>query len=210
LTTAGRGAFLQKTLPFYIIILAFLFLKEKVTQKQVLALIIMLIGTFFLSSSKINPSEFWSNPSLGDILVITATILWAIENTIARKAMINGESNFVISFARMFIGGVILFAILALQDKVGLLFTLTIQQITNLFISTAILFFYVFSWYLSIKLINVSKASTILLLAPVISLIFGIVVFNEPAPILQLLGSALIMIGAYIVIKVRSEFSTGV
>jgi len=210
LTTAGRGAFLHKTLPLYITIFAFLFLKEKVSQKQTLALALMFIGTILIYSVKIGSSEFWLDPSLGDLLVIGATILWAIENTIARKLMIKGESNFVVSFARMFIGAIILFAIVILQDKVGLLFALTTQQIINLTISIVILFGYVFSWYWSIKLINVSKASTLLLLAPVISLIIGMIIFSEPVPNLQLFGSALILIGAYIVINVRSEFSTGV
>jgi drug/metabolite transporter (DMT)-like permease len=210
LTTAGRGAFLQKSLPLYIAIFAFLFLKEKISQKQAFALLTMSIGTILIYSTTINPSEFWTNPSLGDLLVIGATILWAIENTIAKKVMIEGESNFVISFARMFMGGVILFAIVIIQDKVGLLLVLTTQQIINLTISIAVLFGYVFSWYWSIKLINVSKASTILLLAPVISLIFGVLIFNEPTPSLQLLGSALILIGTFIVVKVKSEFTTGV
>ena len=210
LTTAGRGAFLHKTLPLYITIFAFLFLKEKVSQKQTLALVLMFIGTILIYSVKIGSSEFWLDPSLGDLLVIGATILWAIENTIARKLMIKGESNFVVSFARMFIGAIILFAIVILQDKVGLLFALTTQQIINLTISIVILFGYIFSWYWSIKLINVSKASTLLLLAPVISLIIGMIIFSEPVPNLQLFGSALILIGAFVVINVRSEFSTGV
>jgi len=210
LTTAGRGAFLHKTLPLYITVFAFIFLKEKVSQKQAFALLIMLIGTILIYSTTINPSEFWLNPSLGDLLVIGATILWAIENTIARKAMINGESNFVVSFSRMFIGAIILFAFVIIQNKVGLLLVLTVQQIINLTISIAILFGYIYFWYWSIKLINVSKASTILLLAPVISLIIASIVFNEPAPLLQLIGSALILIGAYFVVKIKSEFLTGV
>jgi drug/metabolite transporter (DMT)-like permease len=210
LTTAGRGAFLHKTLPLYITIFAFLFLKEKISQKQVLALTLMIIGTVLIYSAKITTSEFWLNPSLGDLLVIGATVLWAIENTIARKVMIDGESNFVVSFARMFLGAIILFAIIILQDKMSLLFSLTMLEIINLTISIAILFGYVFCWYWSIKLINVSKASTILLLAPVISLILGMIIFNEPVPNLQLLGSALVLVGAYFVVKIKSEFTTGV
>jgi len=210
LTTVGRAAFYHKTLPFYITIFAFLFLKEKISQKQVLALIAMLIGCTLIYSTEISPSKLWLDSSLGDLLVVGATVLWAIENTIAKKAMIKGESNFVVSFARMFIGGIILLAIVMLQDKMGLLLSLTTQQILNITVSIAILFGYVLGWYWSIKLINVSKASTLLLLAPVISLILGIIIFNEPVPNLQLLGSALILIGAYVVINVKSEFLTGV
>jgi drug/metabolite transporter (DMT)-like permease len=209
-TTAGRGAFLHKTMPLYITVFAFIFLKEKISRRQAYALIIMLIGTLILYSTQITPSDFWLDPSLGDLLVIGATILWSIENIIGKKIMIKGESNFIVSFARMFFGAIILFAVVLLQDKLNLLLTLTIQQIINLSISTIILFGYVFFWYWSIKLINVSKASTLLLLAPVISLIFGIIILNEPIPILQLFGSALILIGTFIIVKIRSEFAVAV
>jgi len=91
-----------------------------------------------------------------------------------------------------------------------LLLALTAQQAVNIAISTAILFGYVFCWYYSIRMINVSKASTILLLAPVVSLVLGVVVLGEAAPLVQLIGSALILMGAYFVVNIRSELSTGV
>jgi len=209
-TTGGRAAFIHKTLPIYITIFAVLFLKERVTMKQSFALIIMLLGLFILTSSQITPTSLWLNPCLGDLLVVSATILWAVENIIAKHAMIKGESNFVVTFARMFIGFVFLFLSIPLLGKMDLLSNLTLEQTTNIMISTVILLGYVLLWYWSIKYINVSKASTILLLAPVISLIFGVVALNEPVPINQLLGSALILIGAYFVVKIKSEFTTGV
>lgn len=205
-TTSGRGALLHKTLPIYISIFAFFFLREKITKKQSFALVSMLFGALLIYLSKIPPSELWSNPGLGDALIIGATVLWAVENTIAKKAMIKGESNFVVSFARMLFGAVILFATIILLGKLPLLFELTTLQIRNLAISTGILFAYVFFWYYSIKFINVSKAAAILLLAPVISLAAGVVFLGEPAPMLQLIGSALILAGAYVVSKIRSEF----
>lgn len=205
-TTGGRAAFLHKTLPLFIAVFAFLFLKEKITKKQTYALITMFIGIIVLFSANINPAVFWQNPALGDLLVIGATILWAVENIIARKAMIKGESNFVVSFARMFFGAIILFSVVLLTNKLDILFSLTYQQMINISISTGILFSYVFFWYWSIKLINVSKAASLLLLAPVISLVFGIIVFSEPAPVLQLIGSGLILGGAYFVSKIKSEF----
>jgi len=210
LTTSGRGAFLHKTLPLYVTVLAFLFLGEKIKKNQSLALVSMFIGTIILYWGQINPSELWSNPSMGDLLVIGATILWAVENIIARKAMIKGESNYTVSFARMFFGAIILFAIVMLQGKLGLLFNLSMAQVMNLVISVVILFGYIFCWYWSIKLINVSKASTILLLAPVISLVLGVIMFGEPIVLLQLIGSLLILIGAYTVTKIKSEFTSGV
>mgnify|MGYP000213597177 CR=1 FL=1 len=51
LTTAGRAAFLHKTLPLYATILAFLFLKEKSVKRQLFALGVMLVGLIAMVSS---------------------------------------------------------------------------------------------------------------------------------------------------------------
>lgn len=209
-TTAGRAAFLHKTLPIYVTIFAFIFLREKVSRKQAFALLVMLIGTFVLMSAQINPSTFWMDPSFGDILVLLGTVLWGIENTIARHAMLKEESNWTVSFARMFIGGIFLFAVAFSLGNAGMLLTLTPQQAANIIISTGILFAYVFSWYWSIRLINVSKAASLLLLSPVISLAIGVLMFGEPVPALQIIGSALILIGAAFVVRMKSELVTGV
>lgn len=210
LTTAGRGAFLHKTLPLFVAVFAFLLLKEKISKKQVYALIIMFIGMIILFSTQINPADLWLNPQLGDLLIIGATVLWALESVIARKTMINGETNFIVSFSRMFFGGLILFGVVLLMGKFDLLFKLTAGQWTNISISVAMLFGYVLFWYWSIKHINVSKASIILLLAPVVSLVLGVIWLGEPAPIQQLFGSALILIGAFFVASIKSEFRSGV
>lgn len=205
-TTSGRAAFLHKTLPLYATVLAFIFLKEKVGRKQLTALVLMLIGTLVLYSATINPAELWSNPQFGDMLIILATIFWGIEVVIARKAMLLKETNFVVTFGRMFFGALVLFGAVLLFGKLDLILTLTAGQWFNLLASTAILFGYVLTFYWSLKYINVSKASTILLLAPVITLILGVTFLGEPAPLLQLVGSAIILIGAAFIVKVKSEF----
>jgi len=170
------------------------------------ALAAMLIGMVILYMAQLTPSALWSNPSLGDLLVIAATTLWAVEIVIARKAMIMGETNFVISFARMFFGGLILFGFVIIFGKFGLLLSLSIQQWTNIMISTGLLFGYVLFWYWSIKYINASKATAFLLLAPIISLFGGIALFSEPVSAFELLGCGIILVAAYFLIGVKSEF----
>lgn len=207
LTTSGRAAFLHKTLPIYVTVFAYLFLKEKITKKQNMALLVMLIGTFILLSAQINPSVFWQDPSLGDILVLLGTIMWGVENTISKKAMIKEESSLVVSFSRMFFGGAFLFGILLLLGRLDVLLAMSQQQVASVIISSAFLFAYILFWYSAIKFINVSKAVLFLLLAPVISTWAGVVWFGEPVPPLQVLGSALILVGAAFAGKIRSEFS---
>lgn len=208
LTTAGRAAFLyHSVLTIATVVLASLFLSERITRKMSYALLVMLFGTVLLYISQVPPSQVWANPSLGDTLIIIASILWAVEYIIARKAMLLGETNFVVSFARMFFGGIILFGVVIITGNVGALLSLSMQQWIYILISTALLFADVLFWYWSIMYINVSKATTLLLIAPVISLVGGVAILQEPAPALQIAGSAIILLGAYFVMGVKSEFS---
>ena len=100
-TTSGRAAFLHKTFPLYVTVLAVLFLKERIRKKQWIALAFMFLGTFFIFFDRIDPTGFWPKPTAGDLLVIGATILWAVENTIAKKVMMRGGNNYIVSFSRM-------------------------------------------------------------------------------------------------------------
>lgn len=210
LTTSSRAAFLHKTLTLYVVIFGVLFLKEKISKKHWIALGLMFTGIILIYFTQIKPSVFWKNPNLGDLLVIAATIMWAVENIIARKTLKEGSTNFIVSFSRMFFGGLILFGFLLLTNKYQAIMNLDIISWRNIAISTVLLFSYVFFWYWSIKLINVSKAATFLLLSPVISLTLGYLLFHEPLPLLQLLGSLIILVGSYITIKTKSDFVTGI
>jgi drug/metabolite transporter (DMT)-like permease len=200
LTTSGRAGFLHKTLPLFAVILAFIFLKEKITKKYLIALGIMILGLVLIELTKIS-----SSVRLGDFLVLGATILWAIENTVAKKAMLNSESNWVVTFSRMFFGSLILFGIILILGKTDLLLSLTSSQLLYILISGTILLLYVLTYYWGLRYINLSKAATILLISPVISLVLGILWLNEQVFVLQLIGSFLILIGAFVVVRLRSE-----
>ncbi|HLD77911.1 MAG TPA: DMT family transporter [archaeon] len=205
LTTAGRAAFLQKTLPLFVALLAFVFLKERLSRLHWGALGLMLLGLAGIAFATISPAEFWTNPQLGDLLVIGATVLWAVETVISRKAMVDGATSFVVVFARMFFGGAILFGAVLLTKSLAALLALTQAQLASIGISTGLLFLYVLFFYGALKLISAARAATLLLLAPVVSLLISIGVLGEPAPLLQLAGSAAILVGAFLVARSRPE-----
>lgn len=200
LTLGIRAAFLHKTLPIYAAIFAFLFLKEKITKKQLIAMCVMFAGLILMELSKLS-----FEMRIGDLLVLGAAVLWAVENTISKKAMLNKESNWVVTFSRMFFGSLLLIIIILAMGNIGALFSLTSQQWLYVAISGGFLLVYVLTYYWGLKYINLSKAATILLLAPVVSLFLGMVWLGEKALPLQLVGSGLILLGSYFVIRSNSE-----
>ncbi len=200
LTLAGRAAFIHKTLPIYAGILAFIFLKEKISKRQLIAMGVMLFGLIVMELQGIS-----FGVRVGDLMVLGATVLWAVENTVAKKVMINKESNWVVTFARMFYGSLILFAIILILGKFDLIFALSPTQVLFIVISGILLFFYVLTWYWGLKYINLSKAAMILLIAPVITLVLGMIYLDENVTVLQLVGSLLILIGGFFIARVKSE-----
>jgi drug/metabolite transporter (DMT)-like permease len=200
LTLGIRAAFLHKTLPIYAVIFAFFFLKEKITKKQLIAMSVMFVGLVLMELSKLS-----FEMRIGDLLVLGATVLWAVENTISKKAMLDKESNWVVTFSRMFFGAILLIIIILAMGNIGMLFSLTGEQWIYVAISGGFLLVYVLTYYWGLKHINLSKASAILLLAPVISLFLGMIWLGEKALPLQLVGSGLILVGSYFVIRAKSE-----
>jgi len=200
MTFAGRAGFIHKTLPIWIGILAFIFLKEKLGKKMLIAMGVMLLGLVLMQLNNLG-----SEVRIGDLLILGATILWAIENILAKKVMMNKESNWVVTFSRMFFGSLVLFAVLLIVGKLDLIAKLSTEQALFIIISGILLFFYVLTWYWGLKYINLSKAATILLLAPVITLVLGMVWLNEKVFILQLIGSFLILLGGFFVAGSKSE-----
>lgn len=200
LTTGGRAAFIHKTLPVWASLLSIFFLGEKVSEKQKLAIGTALFGLAILQY-EIIPWDL----KTGDFLVLFATVLWAVENTLAKGLMKIGETNWRVTFGRMFFGSLFLFGVAALQDKLHLIAELQPIQWLYIGISTLTLGWYVLTWYWGLKYINLSKASGILMLSPAISLLLGVAFLSEPVYPLQLIGSTLIVMGCFTLAKTKSE-----
>lgn len=200
MTTSGRAAFLHKTLPLYTILFAYFFLKERVPRKLLFAMIIMLLGVSIMEYGDLG---YYIRS--GDFLVLLATVLWAVENTLAKMVLSERHSHWLVIFSRMFFGSLVLFSVFVFTNGLEGILQLNLQQVTNILISTTLLLGYVVSWYWGLSYINLSKASTILLLSPIITLFLGYSLLNENITTMQLMGSFLILAGALMSIRIKSE-----
>ena len=200
LTTSGRAAFIHKTLPIWASLMAYFFLREKINKKQILALLIAILGFSIMEFENISTSI-----KIGDFLTLTATLLWALENTLSKKFMNQGESNWRITFIRMFFGSLFLFSVVGLQGKLPLIFELSLSHWGYILFSTIMLTWYVFTWYWGLKYINLSKATSILLISPIIAVYLARIFLGETVSVMQAIGSFLILIGAFFITKIKSE-----
>ncbi|MEM0359995.1 MAG: DMT family transporter [Candidatus Diapherotrites archaeon] len=190
-TGAALAGFIHKTLFVFATIFALVFLKEKIDWKFVAGAFLLLAGNLFLFSA---PLVF----SFSAIMVLAATILWGLENVIAKRVMQKFElEGSTVAFGRMFFGALFLFAFLSFNGQIFLAGTLSIEQIGWIVLTSVLLFGYVFTYYNGLKLLPVHKASSILLLAQPITAILSFVFLGTKIGLLDGFGLLLVSLGVF-------------
>ncbi|MBU0597403.1 DMT family transporter [Patescibacteria group bacterium] len=198
LTIAAQGSFIHKTLFIFVSFLAIAFLKEKLNKSLLIGLGALLVGNFLFLG--IEPKGIgW-----GDGLVLLATLFWAAEVIIAKKALQKLSARLVI-WGRMFFGSVFIFIFLASIGQAQAVFAYNPEQWKWVLITSVFLFGYVFTFYHGLKYVRASVATSVLALgAPITGLITlvaneGIVWAPQKAG-----GLVLIFIGTMLVIGFKS------
>ncbi|OGY46139.1 MAG: hypothetical protein A3J62_03630 [Candidatus Buchananbacteria bacterium RIFCSPHIGHO2_02_FULL_38_8] len=158
LTSAVNASFIHKTLFIWVAILAWPVLKEKITKLQFLALGLLLFGNIIFEGFK---GFSWG---YAESLILIATLLWAIENVIAKIALRQLDST-VLAWGRMFFGSIILLGFLAVTDNTASLFTLNFSQIGWILLVSAFLTGYVLTWYAALKKLPATIVTCFLVLA---------------------------------------------
>ncbi|MBT3690488.1 EamA family transporter [bacterium] len=193
LSTSGNASMIHKSMFLFVAIMAVIFLKEKLNKLLIAGILVILIGNVLLL--KLDPGNLLS---LGDSLILIATLFWAGENIISKKA-VSTISPRIVAASRMFFGSFFIFIYLLFTKQVSLLSSLSFEQFTWTLLTGFILTLFLITWYSGIKYIKISTATCILALgAPItniLSLIQGkTLVFN------QYIGLFIIIFGIALVI----------
>lgn len=167
LTGPAQAAFWHKTMFIYVAVLSFVFLKEKIDKKFFLGGLFLILGSLLLLK------KLTFSPNLGDFLVFSATLFWAVENTISKYVLRSEKlQGRTVAWARMFFGSLFTLIFLGATSQLPLLSDLVLKQIGWVIVTSILLFGYVITWYSGLKYIPVSQATVILLLgSPVTTLV---------------------------------------
>ena len=169
LGTAVGAAFIHKTLFIWVAILAVVFLGERLGKFHIVALATLVGGNILLLG--------WPQSWLvggGELMILIATILWAVEVIVAKRVMAQVSSS-VAAFGRMFFGAIVMLIYLASAGKMGGMASLSGQQIGWVVLTSLFLFGYVSCYYAGLKHAPASIVASILVLGSVItSLLYAI------------------------------------
>jgi len=201
MTAAASGAFIHKTMFIYVAVLAGVFLKEKLPSRLLIACALLLMGNLYFL--KFLPSGVQT----GDLLVLAATLFWAVENTISKYAL-KTLSPRIVAFGRMGIGSVFIAAFLLFTGGFSTVLTLTAFHWRWVLISGVILFGYVTTWYTGLKYINVSTATIVLLLGSPITTLLAFIFQGQGFTVHQLIGAGLLILGVGLAVGLRVIWET--
>ncbi len=161
-TPAINAALIHKTLIFWVAMLAIPMLGERLSRKQVGALILIFSANLLVGGFG---GFTFSRPEL---MILAATILWAIENVIAKVTLKRVDPDIVVA-ARMGIGSLILLSAVGLSGKTTLMTGLDIRTLGLVLVTSILLFGYVSTWYRALKFAPVTLVATVLTFATIIT-----------------------------------------
>ena len=168
---------IQKTLFIWVAILAIPILREKIHPLAIIGYLLVIYANFFIGG--VSGFKF----SIFEGMILTATILWAIENIIAKKTLKETDSS-VVAWGRMTFGVLVLIMAAIVSGKSDLIFKLSPDQAMPILGSIILLTLYVSSWYKALKLAPATTVTAILVLAtPITNILSAIFITHNFAPV---------------------------
>jgi len=196
MSTAANGSLVTSATPAFVLIFAWLLLRERITPLRLTSLVLATLGVIAVidpRSARLNPELF-----LGNVALIGAAITWALYSVLVRKGTQNLE---VLPFSLIaFLGGLPV-TVPAGAWEAG---TIGIGDVT-LGVIGGILFLGVIStalamvlWNTAFALVDASLASLTFFAQPVVGTLLGWLFLGEQVTPLFLLGGFLIGLGLVI------------
>jgi len=194
-TFAINAAMIHKSLVLWVAILAYPFLKEKLTRNQILA-VMMLYSTNLLLGGF---SGFAFDK--GELMVLGATLFWAVENVIAKKTLKTVSAD-VVTLFRMGFGAMVLWGI-SLVSGVSMapLSAISFMDWSVLLVVSGLLLGYVWTWYRALKAEKAVVVSAVLVSSTIVTNILSSIFITHKFSGNVLMQLALIALGVLVFIR---------
>lgn len=201
-TSAINASLIHKTLFVWVLLFALPTLKERITRGQLAGVAVIFAANFVIGGF----SGF--NYNTAELMILAATILWAIENIIAKKVL-QDVSSLTVASARMTFGSLMLLGLVTSQGNIGTLSGLNGTQWLWTLLASGLLSGYVLTWYTALKYAPATYVATLLVPATLVTNILTAVFITRSLSLPVILSSLLYMIGIstiiYLTLKLRTS-----
>lgn len=191
---AAVSSFIFRSLFVFAAVFGYLILKEKPERNDLIAAFLILAGNALLVSGELSFG-------FGQVLVLAATLLWALEYTLSRK-MLSEVAPRTVMVSRMLFGSIALFCFLFFTGSSNLL-TFTPSILPWLVLTSLLLFGFVSTWYSALKYLPIAKAAAILTLGGLVTTVLNAVFLKSVLSLNDLLSALLIVVGCALVVKLN-------
>lgn len=190
--TSGNAAFIHKTLVVWVALLAVPILKEKVSRWHLAALVLLVVGHSLLVGGLAGLSL-----GSGELMMLAATQLWAIEVIVAKRLLVELPVA-TVAIARMGVGAVILVTYGIATGAFSLMAGVGPSQWGWVILTGFVLSAYVSCWYAALARIQAIDVSAVIVGGAIITAILqnGVRGLALPSPV----GLAMLAAGTAIVV----------
>lgn len=192
-STAVNGALITTASPAFILVFAWLILRERLTGQRILAVALATLGVLVILDPA--QADFGSDTFFGNVALAVAALTWGLYSVLVRKVSAGRDTLVVTVF--FFIGGLFLTipaAALELPGRpIGVVDLGTLLGILYLgIVSTAGA---MWLWNRAFALVDAATASLFFFAQPLVGAFLGTVLLAQPLTPDLLLGGGLIVLG---------------
>ena len=155
--SSAQAAFLHKTLLVWVAVLAVVFLGERLSRVHLLAIGLLVVGQIGL----LGGVSGFGRP---EAMILAATVMWSVEVVVAKR-LLAGVSSWTVGVARMGLGSLALLAWVAVRGDLGLLTSMTADQLGWVLLTGALLAGYVATWFAALQRAPAVDVTAVLVLA---------------------------------------------
>lgn len=191
---AINAALIHKTLVLWVALLAVPFLKERMSRLQIVGMLMLFGSNLFIGGFK------GFTFSVGELMVLGATLLWAVENVIAKRVLERVDADLV-TFARMGLGSMILLGASSVVAPGSLTqaFSLDGTQLMWMVLTAGALLGYVSTWYRALKAAPATTVASVLVASTLVTNVLASMFITQTWKFAVLLPQAgLILTGLYL------------
>lgn len=192
LTSAINAAFIHKTLFIWVSVLALLFLKERLDRRFLAGAALLLAGNTLVFG--INIAVF----NLADLMILAATLLWAVENTISKRVLRELPAR-VVAFGRMGFGALFTLPFLFATNSLQGILTLTPANLFWIALTAGFLLLYVSLWYPALKHARASVATACLFAGLPITSLLSALFLGKALSLTSAIGMLVIAAGIAVI-----------
>ncbi len=202
-TTAAKGGIYAVTAPITIIIIAAVFLKEKITLRKIAGVIIALLGVLIVMGFDTILDFDLKGNLLGDLLVLISIVMWGIF-TVMGKSITSKISALKMTAAITIIGAIYMIpaGILEMRSKSFSLVSINSDAwLSVLFLGITCSFLATLLYVYALTTSESQKVGVYLYTIPPMTQLIAFLVLNEAVGLSLLAGSAIVISGLYLTEK---------